>query len=57
MVAELDVVVVEPAAGDDGEAVEAGDACLRKERGQDVADDAANRVRGEDLEMSVSVGD
>ena len=46
---ELDVVVVEPAAWDDGDAVETRHAGLREERGQDVADDTPNSVRSEDL--------
>ncbi len=46
---ELDVVVVEPAAWNDGDAVETRDAGLREERGQDVADDTPNSVRSEDL--------
>ena len=51
LVAELDVVVVEPATGDGGKAaVEAGDARLGEETGEDVADDTTNRVRCEDLQ-------
>ena len=46
LVAELDVVVVEPATRDLGRAVEAGDARLREEAGEDVADDAADSMGG-----------
>ena len=50
LVPELDVVVVEPATGDGSEAtVEAGDARLGEETGQDVANDATNGMRREDL--------
>lgn len=42
-------VPIEPASGNDGP-IEAGDARLREEGGQNVADDAANRMAGEDLE-------
>ena len=49
LVAELDVVVVEPAAGNVCDAVEAGDALLREEAGEDVADHTANSVRRKDL--------
>ncbi len=42
-------MVVEPAAGDLGEPVEPGDARLREEPSEHVADDTANGVRGEDL--------
>ncbi len=42
-------MVVEPAAGDLGEPVEPGNARLREEAGEHVADDAAHSVRGEDL--------
>ena len=50
LVAELDVVVVKPATGDGGKAtVEAGNARLSEETGQDVANDATNGVRREDL--------
>ena len=51
LVAELDVVVVEPATGNGREAaVEAGNASLGEEASEDVADDTADRVRGEDLQ-------
>ena len=51
LVRELDVVVVKPAARDGREVtVECDDARLREERGEDVADDTANRVRRKDLE-------
>ena len=49
LVPELDVVVVEPAAGNDGEAVEPSHARLREEAREHVADHTANAVRGEDL--------
>ena len=49
LVAELDVVVVEPAAGDDREAVEPSHARLREEAREHVADHTANAMRGEDL--------
>ena len=49
LVAELDVVVVEPAAGDGRAAVEARDAGLGEEACEDVADEPADGVRGEDL--------
>lgn len=49
LVGELDVVVVEPAAWDDGDVVEPGDGGLCEEACEEVADDSANGVRGEDL--------
>ena len=49
LVCELDVVAVEPAARDEGEAVEACDAGLGEETGEEVADYAADGVGGEDL--------
>ena len=51
MVAELDVVVVEPASGDDGDVVEACDRSLGKEAGEDVTDDSADAVRSKDLHL------
>ena len=49
LVAELDVVVVEPAAVDFGDSVEAGHALLCEEAGEQVADDTADSMGGEDL--------
>lgn len=49
LVAELDVVVVEPASGDGRGAVEAGDARLREEASKNVANQTANSVGCEDL--------
>ena len=49
LISELNVIVVEPAARDLGRAVEPGDARLREEGSQDVAHDAADAVRSEDL--------
>ena len=49
LVTELDVVVVEPAAGNDGEAVEPSHARLREEAREHVADHTANAMRGKDL--------
>jgi hypothetical protein len=43
-------VVVQPAAGDRREAVEMGDVVGCEEGGQDVADEAADGVFGEDVE-------
>ena len=42
LVSELDVVVVDPAAVDDGDAVEASHARLGEETSKDVANDAAD---------------
>lgn len=42
--------MVEPASGDDGHAVKVGHARLRKEPGEEVANDAADGVAGEDIE-------
>ena len=42
LVRELDVVVVDPTTGDDGDAVEASHARLGEETGEDVANDAAD---------------
>ena len=53
LVAELDVVVVEPAAGNGRAAVEARDAGLGEEACEDVADESADGVRGEDLRHRV----
>ena len=53
LVPELDVVVVEPAAGDGRAAVEACDAGLGEEAGEDVADEPADGVRREDLRERV----
>lgn len=53
LVAELHPVVVEPTAGDDRRAVELRDARLREERRRDVADEAADGVRREDVEAVV----
>ena len=49
LVAKLDVVVVEPAPGDDGDPVKPSDARLREQAGEHVADDAADSMGGEDL--------
>lgn len=38
LVSELDVVVVEPTAGNYGDAIEAGDRGLGKETGEDLCD-------------------
>ena len=57
LVAELDPVVVEPAAGDLGEAVEVGYVVRGEEGGQDVADQAADGVLGEDVEGVVDAED
>ena len=51
LVAELDVVVVEPASGDDGDVVEACDRSLGEEAGEDVTDDSADAVRSKDLHL------
>lgn len=48
LVAELDVVVIDPAAGDDG-AVETGDGGLGKDTAQKVTNDTTDAVRREDL--------
>ncbi len=50
---QLDPVVVEPAAVDDGDAVEAGDVVGREEGRADVADQAADAVDCEDVERVV----
>lgn len=49
LISELNVVVIEPTARDLGRAVEPGNARLREEGGEDVAHNAANAVRSEDL--------
>ena len=50
LVPELDVVVVEPATIDRRKvAVERDDARLREQRGEDVTDDTADRMRRKDL--------
>lgn len=55
LVAELNPVPVDPTAGDLGQAVEGGDRALGKEGGEEVADDAADRVRRKDVERFVNV--
>lgn len=50
LVAQLNPVVVQPAAGDRAEAVEMRDVVGCEEGGQDVADEAADGVLGEDIE-------
>lgn len=52
LVRELDVVVVEPAAGDLSDTIEARDALLREQAGEQVADDAADGVRRKDLKQT-----
>lgn len=49
LVPKLDVVVVDPASGNVGDAVEPSHTLLREESGQDVADDAADSMRRKDL--------
>jgi hypothetical protein len=49
LVGELDVVVVEPAAGDDGRTVVVRHRGLCEETGEEVANDATNSVRRKDL--------
>lgn len=49
LVAELDPVVVEPASGDDSDAVEGSDGRLSEEASADVADETTDGVSGEDL--------
>jgi len=53
LVAQLDPVVVEPAAGDLGEAVEVRDVVGREEGREDVADQTADGVLGEDVQRVV----
>ena len=53
LVAELDVVVVEPSTRDYGDAVKACNAALGKEAGENVADDAADSMGGKDLTKHV----
>lgn len=50
LVGELDVVVVKPASGDVGEAVEARNAPLSEEARQQVTNDTTDTVSGEDLQ-------
>jgi hypothetical protein len=49
MPCELDPVTVKPATSDDGEAIEASDALLREQRGEDVANNTTNCVGCKDL--------
>ena len=55
LVAELDPVVVEPTAVDLGDSVETGHGGLGEEGGEDVADDTADPMDGEDIEGVVVV--
>ena len=55
LVAELDPVMVEPAAVNHGNTVEAGNRRLREESGKDVADDSADSVDSEDIESIIVV--
>ena len=54
LVGKLDVVVVEPSSRNLGEAVEARNASLGKETGQEVTNDTADAVSSEDLGRGVS---
>jgi hypothetical protein len=49
LVSKLDVVVVEPASRDLGEAVEASNASLGEEASEEVTNDTADTVSSEDL--------
>ena len=53
LVAELDVVTVEPPTRDDGDAVKSGNVVGSEEGGEDVADDATDAVLGEDVESVI----
>ena len=53
MVPELDPVMVEPASVDDTDSVKGGDGRLGEESGQDVSDDTADGVYGENVECVV----
>lgn len=55
LVAELLVVVIDPAAWDDG-TVKAGDRRLSEETGEQVASDTADGVRRENLSYSLRKG-
>jgi hypothetical protein len=50
LVGELDPVVVDPAALNDGSVVEMGDVISGKEGGADVADEAADAMNGKDVQ-------
>ena len=49
---KLDVMLVQPTTGNDGDPVESSDAGLREEAGEEVSNDTANSVRSEDLNPS-----
>lgn len=57
LVAELDPVPVEPAAGDGGHAVEVRYVVCREEAGEDIPDEASNSVLREDVEGIVNTKD
>lgn len=57
LVAELDPVAIEPAAGDDAEAVEMCYVVCGEESGQDVANETADGVLGEDIEGIINAED
>jgi hypothetical protein len=49
---KLDVMLVQPTTGDDGDPIESSDAGLCKEAGKQVSNDTANSVRSKDLDPS-----
>jgi uncharacterized protein (DUF927 family) len=57
LVAELDPVSVDPATGNDSSTIKSCDFSLGKEASQDVADDTANSVGGEDIEAIIIAED
>jgi hypothetical protein len=50
--AKLDVVVVQPTTRDDSDTIEPSDAGLREEACEDVANNTANGMSGEDLDQT-----
>ena len=49
---KLDVMLVQPTTGNDGDAVESSDTGLREEAGEKFSDNTTNSIRSEDLNSS-----
>ena len=57
LICKLNVVLIEPATVDHGDAVESCYASLSEDSGEEVTNDASNSMTGEDLKIDVQLFD
>ena len=57
LICKLNVVLIEPATVDHGDAVESCYASLSEDSGKEVTNDASNSMTGEDLKIDVQLFD